>query len=212
MKKYLLFLLLIGTLMCSACSENTVHTSVATTVAENTLQPETITVPETTFSHETTAIEALSEDDKLLFDALIKMTVDHFYEPSKIRILEIGDHSDGTIYKKDDLNYGPCTVVVRLQGENVIGGTVNHYYKVCIIGAEVGDANKERVDTLKYLYGNDAYAELLDYEGSPGDYAQLDDDYEFLHIKYNISNTASLFFNIGNINRALKEYWEDLGF
>ncbi|MBE6559886.1 MAG: hypothetical protein E7662_02070 [Ruminococcaceae bacterium] len=197
MKKTFTFLLLALCLLCSSC-ENT-----ETTTSEDT---EAITTV-----RETTAIEALNEEEQLLFDALIKMTTADFYEPSKIRVLEIGDYSDNSKYAKDDILYGPSTVVVRLQGENRVGGTLNHYYKVCIIGAEVSETMKDYVENLKeyaqlqkILNGKDMSFDLLNYEGDPGDYEQQDDDFK-------LSSTSSA-FDVGDINRALKEYWKDMGF
>ncbi len=41
------------------------------------------------------------------------------------------------------------------------------------------------------------------YGGVVGDYAEL--------LDYSITTDASDIFNIGKINRALTEYWEDMG-
>ncbi len=198
MKKLLILLFLLTSLLSTSCAKDTTSTF-------------EIANPQSTTTVETTAIEALTEEEQLLFDALIKMTTADFYEPSKIRVLEIGDYSDNSKYAKDDILYGPSTVVVRLQGENRVGGTLNHYYKVCIIGAEVSETMKDYVENLKeyaqlqkILNGKDMSFDLLNYEGDPGDYEQQDDDFK-------LSSTSSA-FDVGDINRALKEYWKDMGF
>lgn len=82
---------------------------------------------------ELTPIEQLTEEEKILFDALIKAS-ETFYEPSAIKLLSVGDREverGKRIYSNEYLGPGryQC-VVVRLQGENKIGGTLSHYYKM----------------------------------------------------------------------------------
>lgn len=151
----------------------------------------------------TTARELLTEKERSLFDALIKMTTENFYEPAAIRILEVGDYEENTANKEDSILYGPDTVVVRLQGENRMGGTINHYYLVCITAAEnMTDAGQSMIE-LRTLLGD--MEQLLDYKGDVGDYAELADSYK-------LEASAAELFNIGNINKALAEYWEEIGF
>lgn len=149
------------------------------------------------------AIEQLTEKEHCLFDAIVKMTTKDFYEPSEIRVLEIGDYDERTKWDEDDYLYGPDTVVVRLQGENRVGGTLNHYYLVCTAAGEnMTELGQSHIE-YERLFGSKE--KLLRYKGEVGDYAELSDTYRF-------EKSATDIFNIGRINKALKEYWEEMGF
>lgn len=170
--------------------------------------------PEPTATPEPTAREMLNEKEEQLYNSLIKITTADFYEPAQIRVMEIGDYHARSKYTDSDVLYGPDTVIVRLQGENRVGGTLNHYYKIVLVGAK---NTSEYGSTMKDLYaakrlnailnGEDSSkyeAKELDYSGEIGDYVELQDDYSF--------EASADDFNIGNVNRALKEYWEEMGF
>ena len=191
-------------------------------------------------------IDALSEKEKMLFDAIVDMSTDDFFNPSAVRLLEVGDYSGfefsneteelsqlfeelGMAEQLNDALMQPDLVIVRLQGENKAGGTLNHYYKVCIKGYEkTGELNQEMIDALEkqieiseslvaindfldestsddYEKLMETKSELMEYKADVGDYVDLGDDYE---VKEDASDT----FDIGKINKALKEYWENLGF
>ena len=94
------------------------------------------------FEKEQTPIELLTEKEKMLFEAVIKMSKD-FFEPSGVKILEVGEYHEANHYvyaktsNEDKLGDGLFNLVtVRIQGENRIGGTLSHYYLI-------------RLDTLK---------------------------------------------------------------
>lgn len=142
------------------------------------------------------AQEQLTEEERGLFESLVKMTTADFYEPAAIRVLEIGDYTKYTEYDENTVRYGPDVVVVRLQGENRAGGTLNKYYLVCAAEAinDVGDQN------LYVIFGTS-----IGVTGKLGDYVELSKN-------YTIEKDATDVFNIGRINKALKEYWEDMGF
>lgn len=152
------------------------------------------------------AIEQLTEKEHGLFEALIKLTTEDFYEPSAVRVLELGDFREKTSY-----DLGPDTVVVRLQGENRVGGTLNHYYLVCTAAGEDPDQDSieltERILEYEKAVGME-YLEsakmLLSMKGEVGDYVELSDDYSF----EKLTNV----FDIGRVNNALAEYWEEKGF
>jgi len=186
MKKIIIFTLTIM-LILSICSCGNSGTQTSTTTAAVTT--------------EASAQDQLSELENKLFKALIKMTKDHFYNPSTVRVLEIGSHFDRTTYDKNTTLYGPETVVVRLQGDNRAGGTLNHYYKVCITAAENTSADGKASIKDRAILGWDDL--LLDLKGEVGDYAELEDS-----TKVYSSNR----FDVGKINKALKEYWDDMGF
>lgn len=192
MKK--VFLLILTIIMCipfCACSEDAAPVTEATSEAT---------------SEALTAREQLSDLEEQLFDHIISITTDTFYEPSAIRLLEIGDYMQRSTHDSTDVLYGPDTVVVRLQGENRVGGTLNHYYMICLTTAKNTTEDEIYVDQARYasiLDGEDW--RLFRYEGTAGDYDQLYDSYE-------IKTTCKDIFDIGNINKAIAEYWEDLGF
>ena len=196
MKKFSFLLLIVLVISLCGCSSNGQQANNNSSVEKNEE------------SSEKTAIEQLNEKEKLLFDALCKITKSDFFEPSAIRVLEIGDYRERTRWGKDSVLYGPDTIVVRLQGENRVGGTLNHYYLVCIKDGE-SQTSQDLVKSLKQLEAlRGGYMEsILQYSGTVGDYTELSDSYK---LEEDLSNSAS--WNIGKINKALAEYWENLGF
>lgn len=157
------------------------------------------------------AIDALNENERLLFDALIKFTTSSFHNPSSVRVIEVGDYQDFTTFDKKSADYGTAIVVVRLQADNQAGGSINCNYVICIRAAETNDeANKARyelaVSAIKR--GNDVDANTIKkmtYKAEFAEYGVLSDNYK-------IKRDASKKFGIANINKAIKEYWEDMGF
>ncbi len=161
-----------------------------------------------------TVREQLSAEEERLFSALIQAVTEDFYEPSTVRVFDVWDYDDRTYlekYKDSDDEYersmyehyyGPELVTVRLQAENKIGGTVNHYYRLCMTGAEnTSDDAKERYRDCRWL-GN--LVESLNYSAETGDIVSFGDYYE--------PKEEAEEFDVGKINRALKEYWDDKGF
>lgn len=159
--------------------------------------------PETEPMETLSAREQLTEVEQRLYEALIRMTTADFYEPSAVRVLEIGDYNENTAMDETSFLYGPDTVVVRLQGENGEGGTLNHYYLVCIKGAE--NMTETAQITIKTWTMIGEMANVLKHKGEAGDYAQLPDSYSF-------EKDAADLFDIGRINKALSEYWAEMGF
>lgn len=156
-----------------------------------------------------TAKEQLSELETELFEAIIKMTTDSFYEPAAARVLNVGDYQSWAQHDADSYFYGcPDLVVVQMQGKNRLGGTLSIFCLLCIKDGEcVSQSAKEDLDRYESLYEFDHdYKEILmTYKAVVGDNYELDDDYE-------IKKDASDLFDIGKINKALKEYWEEKGF
>lgn len=152
-----------------------------------------------------TAKEQLSELETELFEAIVKMTTDSFYEPAAARVLKVGDYKNNTKWGVDDYLYGPDLVVVQMQGTNRLGGTRSIFLLLCIKNGE--NADKERIARLEVGAGfwQCDKEDLLRYKGTVGDNVELYDDYE-------IKEDASDLFDIGKINKALKEYWEEKGF
>ena len=183
-------LLLVFVLCLSLCACGSSHT------AETAATP----IP----TEPLTAREQLTDLEAKLFHLLIDITKDSFYEPSAVRVLEVCDYREGTT-KTDpevyDAQYGPDTVVVRLQGENRVGGTANHYYMICLASAV--NTSEYGQTMIAAFAGN--HQMRMHYKGTEGEYANLGDSYE-------VKKDASDIFDIGRLNRALKEYWEELGF
>lgn len=191
MKKTIsLLLALVLCLSLCACGENSSANNDSSSVSENSTAP-------------LSARDQLTDLESRLFDALVKMVTDDFYEPSAVRVLEIGDFEERTKWDETSLIFGPDTVVVRLQGENRVGGTLNHYYRVCVTAAEnMTEVAQQSIKTYSLLGDRNR---VLDYKGEVGDYAELSDYYSF-------EESTTDIFNIARINKALNEYWEEMGF
>ncbi len=168
---------------------------------DTTAAPVTTTPP--------TAREQLTSHESDVFEALIKMITADFFEPSAVRILELGEYNTSkSVIGDDGVEYDydvPHTVVVRLQGENRVGGTLNHYYRVCVVAGEgTTDEVKRRIREYE-KYGSWSEA-ILEYKADVGDYVNLGDTYELQESDKGVE------YDIGRINKALAEYWEDMGF
>ena len=185
-----LILALVMCLSLCACGENSSANNDSSSVPENSTAP-------------LSARDQLTDLESRLFDALVKMVTDDFYEPSAVRVLEIGDFEERTKWDETSLIFGPDTFVVRLQGENRVGGTLNHYYRVCVTAAEnMTEVAQQSIKTYSLLGDRNS---VLDYKGEVGDYAELSDYYSF-------EESTTDIFNIARINKALNEYWEEMGF
>lgn len=165
-----------------------------------------------------TAREQLTDLERNLFDALIAISTKSFYEPAAVRVLEVCDYEERSQHLQDkdskygyirhnyELNYGPDTVVVRLQGENKVGGTLNHYYLICV---KAGENDSEDANYIIERYSNSSNTadrlKVMKYKAVFGEYVELGDE-------YTADENASHLFNIGRINKAIQEYWEEMGF
>ena len=153
--------------------------------------------------------------DQMLVDVLIKVTTAEFYEPSAVRVLEIGNFSKYEYPEDEDCS--PWNVMVRLQGENRVGGTLNHYYWLCIKGGEATSQKakdameiEESIISLSAQLGQSLswvdYMTIQTYRAETGDCVEID-----IEGSYSSWEPAEE-FSIKNVNTALKAYWEDLGF
>lgn len=163
-------------------------------------------VPETT-TKPLTAREQLTDFEAKLFNILIDMTKESFYEPSAVRVIEVCDYEERTKYENDpdsyDLLFGPDTIVVRLQGENKAGGTINHFYLICLKSAENKSEFAQNQIKMSGFSGNKKGR--MQYKATEGEYAELSD-------YYSPKKDASNLISVARINKALKEYWEEMGF
>lgn len=162
---------------------------------------------------EESAIAKLSDIEKQIYDALLVMLND-FYNPASVRVMELTDYEDRSEYREkyagkisDDIwatLARPDTVVIRLSGENRLGGTLNNYYMLCLSTwtTPCHESNKTYIKAAQ-LMGKST----LPYVGNIGDYDELDTSEIHLYTKWPLPDSA-----VGNINRALKEHWDILGF
>lgn len=159
--------------------------------------------------------EQLNEYEQLLVDALIKVSTDYFYEPSAVRVLEIDAFEKiGYYHAVLDSEFYPWNVFLRIQGENRVGGTLNHYYLLCIKSGEGSpekkgyiEALERNIETEKIIGKDPKYSlnELYRHKAQVGDILDLGDSNW-------IENDEASVFSIKKINKALKAYWEDMGF
>ena len=164
-------------------------------------------VPPETTTKPLTAREQLTDFEAKFFKILIDMTKESFYEPSAVRVLEVCDYNENTKYENDtsyyDSMYGPDTIVVRLQGENKAGGTLNHFYLICLKSAENKSEYAQSMISLDIYFGDKEGR--MRYKATEGEYVELSD-------YYSPKKDASDLISVARINKALKEYWEEMGF
>ena len=169
-----------------------------------------------------TAREQLSAKEEALFSAIISFVSNDFNAPAEVRLLEVGDYEENSAGNGENPDWADF-VVVRLQGEHKLGGTLNNHYLVCVNDTKCWNKadNKPMEFTTAW---SDNWREKYETTGSKehweemigcllvsmrsggviGDYAEL--------LDYSISADASDIFDVGKINKALAEYWEDMGF
>ena len=195
---------------------------------------------------EETPIGLLTDKEKILFEALIKMSKD-FFEPSEIKILEIGDYSTivssqhmdfdtymnfNNIVGKGESNY----IVVKLQGENRVGGTLSHYYAVRLdtVKSFIVDNPQQKIEEVAEETCKTTWDECSDDEypktsfNTRQQYKRfLTNDYyanqycteeeatqgfgKYIELKDSttIKKNCEDIFNIAKINKALKYYWDE---
>ncbi len=154
--------------------------------------------------------QELNEYETELYNAIILDANAYFYTPSAVRLLEVRNYSDSGY----SLGY-PKIAVVKLQGENRLGGTTNAYVLICVAASGELDAEKqEEYDSLMELYkeggGAKYYAQAMQYQAKFGEMCVLDDA-AMTKLNWGTEKAKSL-FDVGNINRALDEYWKSQGF
>ena len=208
MKKRLLLCAIFLTIICSMVVCEAMNTPEPT--AEPTLEPGVVDRYHYTDSE-------MRDYNKMVSDAIIEMATRDFYDPSSVRLLEIRDFERGSIGDEtiEEIEAAPWTITVRLQGNNRVGGSVNHYYVVCIksgttIAAVMQDlliSTKEAVQTFE-KYGRDASIyrkRLLSLSAVVGEYVDIGDSFTL------ISSFEHELFSIKEINQAIKAHWEELG-
>lgn len=153
--------------------------------------------PASTSEEPKKAIDSLLEKEKTLMDIIIKMASAKFSSPSSIKVVAVKKPSELPIF--NDI------VIVQLQGENKYGATVSEYYAF-IVKVKSSDlmTDSERKEKKSMYNKLGQYIKAMGYYGEVGDYLKLSDDSQ-------IGGDASG-YDVGNINRAISEYWEEKGF
>lgn len=156
---------------------------------------------------EESAIDKLSEFEKSIYDALLIMLND-FKDPSSVRVMEIkgmANHKEEreAYLRGEEIDGAPDTVGIRLTGNNSFGGKNNSYFVLCYYTWN----EKPRTERGKSSFSLMAQvgSKNFRYTGIAGDYYETDKQEGYI-------NYVDIEKKIGNINRALKEHWEILGF
>ncbi len=158
---------------------------------------------------EKTPIEELTEQEKLLFDALIKIS-NTYPNPASLKLLEVGDYGEidsidigrnymiegfGTIWDSTPLGKGRFLIglTAKLQYENDNAETVSKYFNIRLDTLEKSIVEKEDPDS-------DYYCTKEEAEKAFGNHCVAMEP-----IKTNNEDI----FNISKINKALKYYWDE---
>ncbi|MBR2387439.1 MAG: hypothetical protein IKB02_10320 [Clostridia bacterium] len=197
---------------------------------------------------EKTPIELLTEKELLLFEALKKISAD-FYEPAGVKLMEVGDYEkfdETSLAKRFSLNISRLEeimgvgtfncIIVKLQGENRVGGTLNHYYLVRLdsfdsyIIDNLQEYLEDHAESLAKHYWDRCKSEeeypkkTFDSRQEYKDFIKKYDGNKYCSpedAKNYIGNTVELgdhvtietnnedIFNISKINKALKYYWDE---
>lgn len=187
---------------------------------------------------EKTPVELLTADERDLYEALLIASTE-FYEPSEVRVLEVGDYN-----RRAETNFfGPnlgdgiySRVTVRIQGENRVGGTLNHYYAIRLKtqASSIVDDPKAVIESVAERDCKNKWDNRQENEYPKTDFSSREDYKKFLTTVYyvddycteeeaeqyfgrcakldddeSISISAEATFNIAKINKALKYYWNE---
>lgn len=204
MKKLILFLLTCATIVsfcaCSGKSTGESDASINAASSETKVIAQTEPAP-------ASAKDELSEREKKIFDAVIRLATEEFYSPASVRLLEVGRPNQILFRRNEDLWAPPQVYAFRLQGENLVGGGNNSWFAICTEGGEFKD-KEEWVEKIKNntLPGAIREMKLMCISAKKGEYVQLKDDMDITKLWGSDSDTVK------KINRAIKEYMEDMGF
>ena len=127
----------------------------------------------------------MSSAEKLVFDALV-IALNDFNNPSKVRVLEAGK-----IFEIPADGINGLGIVLRLQGENKLGGTLNKEYFLILRLFRFGEIGSS--DIKFYEHGTIVEVDDFDVNFEP------------------FEQTADVEINIGNINHAIREHYDELG-
>lgn len=189
MKRKILIVLLAATLLLTACGNGNSEQSVNNSEVDNVVE----------ISEETSksAIEALSDEERSIFEALI-IASDIFYTPQSIKLLSVQNLMDddviigGKLYNRD---YNGPRCLIKISGDNRVGGNVNKEYILWTsdwYGKDWSPNNSDSVNYLLFQKGN-----IVENNHDNKKYAGEPHDFENVSVK--------------NLNLALTEYWEELG-
>ncbi len=199
--------LIVAVVLLTACNNTTNEENQNST----TLEQNTTAAP-------TSAYSALGKYGQALLDALI-IAVDKygFYDPSNVRILNIGDNTDN--YVSPTVSY-----LVEIQGHNKVGGVLDKWYVLMVDPR----SDREPPELSAYRKGSSwdwseiqnraneykkkgfmAEYMLCNVNGSKGDIVE----YNGYNCYYNYDWKGGKvdYINIAALNRAYAEYWANKG-
>ncbi len=191
MKRKFLIALLATTLLLTACdngnsvqSENNSQIDSAIEISEESSK---------------SAIESLSDEEKPIFEALI-IASDIFYTPQSVKLLSVQNLMrddtilDDKVWSRDP-NGQRC--LIKISGDNRVGGNVNKEYILWTSDWWLSDSypnsDLDYNDFLEFEKG-----QIVENDFKNRDYAKNPHNFENVSVK--------------NLNLALTEYWEELGF
>ena len=141
-------------------------------------------------------IDALSQEEKQIFNALL-IASDAFYTPQSMKILNVKNLmdddlvlSDGTLFRD---NEGP-RCLIEISAENRAGGNTKTEYVLWTSDWKMSDA-----------FPNQTHEEDFQLH-KKGEIIKFVDSKEHHKDAHDFENV-----NIGNLNRALDQYWQDMG-
>ena len=187
MKKciYILAVALSACIFFCACSNK--DKEIEALQAEIQQLKEATPVPTPISTPEPSAYDLLNESEKELFDYLADAVID-FFNPSSVRVLKVAARTEVAAGLSDSFPDGEDCYIIQITGTNKIGGTINKYFQVNMMDYVYIDGDGNRIPMEK---------------GSMLDVSLI---YDILGI-----NTESSVIDVGRINKALKERWENLG-
>ncbi len=154
---------------------------------------------------------SLNEFEELLYENLINIS-NSFHNPAAIKLLDVVAYSEGSKLAEEGSSI-QCSdiVLVRLQGENLTGGTVSNYYVICLKENEMGEVLRNYEETARtYDRAKDL---LMGFGGKKGEYYNLGATKPNLDVGSPLlSFVAHDYFDERKINEKLDDYWGRKGF
>ena len=153
---------------------------------------------------------SLNELEELLYDNLINIS-NSFHNPTAIKLLDVVAYSEGSKLAEEGSEI-QCSdiVLVRLQGENLTGGTVSNYYVICLKENKMGEVLRNYAETARTY--NPAKDLLMGFGGKEGEYYNLGDTEPTLDATSALMPFTYEYFNEKKINEKLDDYWASKGF
>lgn len=153
---------------------------------------------------------SLNELEELLYDNLIEIS-NSFHNPASMKLLDVVAYSEGSTLAEEGSKI-QCSdiVLVRLQGENLTGGTVSNYYVICLKENEMGETLRNYAEIARTY--NPAKDLLKGFGGKEGEYYNLGATEPALDATSALGPFTDEYFDEKKINEKLDDYWARKGF